>query len=284
MPCLFVRFVGFRRVARVVVPVVLIFLAVLSGAAARQAPAVPIPPVASPLPAIYGQPYRQKTQSLSFAQAVALLNKTAGLSIVADGEPVLTQATLRFEGTLSQAVDQVADAFDFSWTLTKSGVVLMRKRFQAAGERPQTSLVEARQIARDIIKALHSVPYDSARGTWDEQMKQLYRTFSPEQWQTLRAGGRTGVAMLAPAQRDALTQVVIGNTFADEIVPWQRLLDELILLPDSYLQTQVRGGDPLNAAVPRYYDVMQVSRRKDGSLQEHTFVGVPVPKGRETKE
>lgn len=266
-----------HRVVRLVVPGCLLLFAAVGRGGAQQTPAVPA------LPGAYEQPYHEKTQTLSFAQAAALLNKTAGLSIAADGEPLLMQATLRFDGTLHNAIDQIADAFDFSWTLTKSGVVLMRKRFQADGERPQASLIETRQIAKDMIKALRTVPFDPARGLWPDQMQQLAHTFSPELWQALRTGERTSVAMFVPAQIEALTQVVIGNTFTDQITPWQRLLDELALLPDTFLQTEVRGGDPLNASAPRYYDVMQVARRKDGSLYQHTFAGVPVPKKQKGK-
>ncbi len=273
----------YLRCAARIVPSALILCAAMSRLTAQQAPASP-QPVMPALPATYAQPYRQKKQTLSFAQAASLLNKTAGLSIVADGQPVLPQAALRFEGTLHQAVDQIAEAFDFSWTPTKSGVILMRKRFQADGERPQISLVEARQIAKDMIKALRSVPYDAARGTWSEQLQQLTHSFSPQQWQSLQTGERTSVAMLTPLQMDALTQVVLRNTFTDQMLPWERLLDELALLPDTYLQTQIRGGDPLDAAVPRYYDVMRVARGKDGSLMKHTFVTVPAPKGGEAKQ
>jgi hypothetical protein len=93
-------------------------------------------------PAFMDQKLQMTLTGVSMSEALEAVSKAAHISVVADGEPILKKADFKFDGTIHDAIDSMARAFDYSWTATRAGVVIMSKQFSEPSERPQVNLPE----------------------------------------------------------------------------------------------------------------------------------------------
>ena len=262
----------FDRVGKVRALNVAAAVYVLVGGAGRaQAQKTPVAPA---LPAVFQRDYTGNVKDMSFDVLIENFSRITKISVVADGEPVLAKSDFAFKGTTRQALDQIADTFDFDWTVTKSGIVLMTKRFTSPKDRPQVSLIETRQIIKDMSRALQTVPFDAEVGFMPQQMQNIYNTLTPLQIQALRDKQVIPAAQLLPGAFDAMKAAILSNAFGRPLRAWNRLSEDLDLLPASFLQAQERH-DP-NGPVPHYYEIMWNRRARNGGLTGGSFSTVGI--------
>jgi len=221
-------------------------------------------------PAFLKKPFRADAATRTFAQYAKMLREQCGISLIADGIPLKENAELEFDGTAKAALNRIADAFDFTWT-TKSGIVLMNKRFKSKEERPQINLPEMRQMTKEIVEAFHSIKYNADPQQWKPMLQTLAQSFTREQAQTLLEGQTLQATQLAPQQRELLTQAIYTMTFARPLPAWEMLLYRLENISNSYLLAKPRieqseGDEP---QIP--FDLFYVSKDKNGKLLSETI-------------
>jgi hypothetical protein len=234
-------------------------------------------PHLKPVPAFLKQPFQARLQNMPLEQILEMIRKTGGINIVVDGEPVRTKADFDLSGTLQDALDRVADTFDYNWTVTKSGVVLMTKRFKDPEEHPQANLPEMRQMAKDILDALSLATHDTDDQAWSKQLETLAHSFTPAQFQALHAGQRLHGSDLAPDQLSLLRQAT-WSTFTYPRQVWEELSAKLDAMPDSYIEAKKRSGPEAADGQPQY-DCFHVERGRFGRWLITNLMHVTVQEG-----
>ncbi len=180
-------------------------------------------------------------QQQSFAQVVAALSLEMKRGIAADGVPRLLQADFNLEGTAREVLDRVADAFDYQWTLSRSGVVLLSKRFQNPDERPQLNLPELQQMARDANTVLRQASGGRAMNQTAQLINALFDAFSPEQRQILQDGKSLPIGQFTAAQVQLAQAALLGATLDSPRQLWTYLASQLTGLPRSSIQWKANG-------------------------------------------
>lgn len=157
----------------------------------------------------------------SFAAILTALSRQIGKNIVVDDEPLLKSAAFNIDGTTKDVLDKVAATFDYSWTLSRSGVIMLTKRFQSPDEVPQMNLPELRQMVKQSLAALSNVQCDTQEDWWCFQCKTLFELFSSQQQQDLKAGQSIGYADWTAEQRTLTRQMVVNRRFAGILRGWK---------------------------------------------------------------
>ena len=173
----------------------------------------------------------------SLSDIAALLATQTGRNILIDGEPALNSADLHFSGAAASALDKIADMFDYAWTVSKSGIVLMTKRFHNPASLPQTNAGELRQTAQEIVESLKILPSLPDRQL-SECFGSLAATFTPAQAETLQNHGRLRTGDLLPSQQELARTAIYTHLLTQPLAKWQRLLEQLTNLPTAYLQIE----------------------------------------------
>lgn len=151
--------------------------------------------------------------SESFAHILSELHERYGLQVAADGIPRTAGASLKFDGDLHSFLDRVCDVFDYTWTAGQGESILLRKRFQRPEERPQFTLPENRQSAKDMLEVLPVNGADITEDSWQPLFDQLASSLTNEQRAALRAGSAISGKNLFPAQRNLLSQLISARGF-----------------------------------------------------------------------
>lgn len=172
----------------------------------------------------------------SLANLCKVLSAQIGHGIIVDGVPLREQADVEFSGDGSKALDKVADVFDYSWTLGKSGVVLMRKRFTNPDEMPQFTRAEWRRVSRNVLSILSAFSFDHNAAHEQEYPVQLYHTFTPEQVQSLQSGKKLYFNQMPEAQQHLVQAWIYTGYFAPEYAAWQNLFDRLDVMHAGYIK------------------------------------------------
>ena len=173
----------------------------------------------------------------SFVTIIADLSNQIGKNIMVDDEPQKTAGDIEFKGSVKDGLDRISETFDYNWSLSKRGVILMNKRFKTnPAEYPQMNVPELRQMAKDILAAFSTLPYDMTPVDVQEHVARILKSMTPEQADALRAGKVFHGRDLAPEQRRLLAEYRSNRTFAPVVSVWSRLAGELDELPRSYLQ------------------------------------------------
>lgn len=196
---------------------------------------------------------------LSFADALAQVGKQTGRSGIADDQPHLQSAELDLHGTAVQALDRIADIFDYTWTVSKQGAILLTKRFRNQLEYPQVNLLEIRVIVQDALTAIKAIPSDSEIRNIGDWSNQIYQEFTPEQKALLKTGIPQSADILSSHQAQLVNEATLNTYFAGTIALWQALATQLAWIPRSFFQLRdfpdfyIRRGDlhaPLENNVP----------------------------------
>ncbi len=213
-----------------------------------------------------------------------LVQSVSHINIVADGEPALQTASLECVGTVRDALNSIADAYGYKWTLTRSGTVLMSKQFNNAKQRPQMHLSEMQQMAKEIRRALALAPITDSNARPNPLLRQLLVSLSPEQYRAI-SGTQTFYARdLRPEQFQVFAQSVWLFNMPQTYQKWDVLSSLLAGFPKSYLT-----ADPVNTSgreitengiVRRemHIDVSHIVRDQTGQLHnkrigEPTIIG-----------
>jgi len=230
-----------------------------------------------PLPAVFQKKIQVTLQGATMDATLAALAKDNHINIVADGEPLLQKADINLDGTLREALDKVADLFDYNWTVSRAGVVLMTKRFKNPKERPQFNLPEMLGLTHDMITALTAIDYDRDPSHWQIRVKQMASTFTTEQLRALESGKTLRGSDLLPTQQGLLQNAVVSKAFAGALHLWEDLLPNLEAMPKSRLQARNRdnSNDGGTVTAPEY-EYLYIFRRADGQLHALNFPKIEI--------
>jgi hypothetical protein len=196
------------------------------------------------LPKAFEQHVKLDVVKMSMDDILEAITKQAHISILVDDEPMLKQADIAVDASLNDTLDKVADTFDYSWHVSKAGVVLMSKRFKNPNERPQMNMPEMLEMTRNIVRALTLVDYNRDEAQANEAVKRLFQTLTPVQMNALGAGTKLHGTDLAPDQRAAIEQAILTRTFAPPLKLWEDTISRLVNLKTSTLQARPRTPTP----------------------------------------
>lgn len=184
----------------------------------------------SPPPDLTKRPVKLSLKAQRFADAIATLSTNLALNILADDEPLAQQVTLNIDGSAKDALDQVSDAFDYTWKQKPGGTIVMYKRFHNASEHPQYSLPELRRMAHEVVNIFKAVPNAIPVDPNDDfttRTNTFFGLLAPPQVEMLRAGRMLRGSDLNAGQAEALQTAILRNMFVDQVTPWQELMIEL---------------------------------------------------------
>lgn len=186
---------------------------------------------------------------LSFADALAQVGKQTGHSVIADDQPHLQSAELDLHGTAVQALDRIADIFDYTWMVSKKGVILLTKRFKTKLEYPQVDPPELYAAIKDGLTAIKTISDLDEVISSDEWMDRIYQEFTPEQKVLLKTGAVQPASMLSTHQAQLIDQAALHIYFAGVIGTWKFLALQFEKMPRAFFQLRdlpgfyVRRGD-----------------------------------------
>lgn len=192
--------------------------------AAEPPAAVVEKPSAVPSPSLPAE-FTTRTVSLSLKQAkmaevIAQVARQSERGILVNDEPRDNKADVEFKGTLKDALDKVAEAYDYAWTLNKHHVVLMTKRFKRYEEYPQLIPLEVQQTAEDSRTIVDAFDMASlADGV--PVIRAVYYALTPEQTAQLRSGAKLTGRQLTEAQRKLLQGAVLQNLLHHPHMQWK---------------------------------------------------------------
>ncbi|MCW3054621.1 MAG: hypothetical protein JWN14_3791 [Chthonomonadales bacterium] len=184
-----------------------------------------------------------------FADVITTLSTKLGLNILADDEPLIQKVTLEFDGSVTDALDQVAEAFDYRWKQKSSGIIVMYKRFHNIAEHPQYNLPELRHMAREVAAIFKAVPGAAPVDPHDDYTTCINRFFgvlTAPQVEMLRGGKMLHGSDLNAQQADAFQVAILRHMFSGQIMPWQELNIELDGLGASFFQVKTSPVVGLN--------------------------------------
>jgi hypothetical protein len=157
------------------------------------------------------------------------------LNYVVEDLPIKTTADLTYRGPLKDALDHVADEFDYTWRVRKGTFVVFEKRFVDPDEHPQLILPELLKIARDVNTTLKGIPYQSGIANDFFNIRTLYLSLTPPQVSRLERKESLGVNDLSVAQTDLMITALYSSQYQSAIYAWQDLESQLAAMPKSVL-------------------------------------------------
>ncbi|HLK60345.1 MAG TPA: hypothetical protein VKU00_27540, partial [Chthonomonadaceae bacterium] len=162
-------------------------------------------------PSLWERPISLQTDGQSFLECLKALQARAPVNFLADGAPVRAFAAFSSHGDLSDAIDSLADSFDYTWKPGPGSMVLLIKRFRDPFETPQTHLSELRAVATDLLSILHSFNVDPVQDQWDGVLLAFANSLTPQQTQSLKSGSILRGWDLQPQQFALLNHAILCN-------------------------------------------------------------------------
>lgn len=182
-----------------------------------------------------------KFDKAAFSDILATITQQVGCNILVDGQPIRATASFAFDGAASSCLDRVSDEFDLTWTISRSGIILMQKRFHDPHELPQVPVGEMRETARDILRLMRGIPGADRGDLQDPLFKTLGASLTPDQKARLLKPEAVPITDLFPAQRSIVYEAIVNIVCAHTYRAWRRLSEELDGLPRSFV-TRARFG------------------------------------------
>ncbi len=181
-------------------------------------------------------------QKLSLTQAMRLFAEQTGSSYFIDGEPLQKEADFDFDLKAKDALDKIADAFDYLWTVSRRGTILLNKRFKNPDELPQMPYREMRRMASDLFSLwpTPASPVHSQLYPFDHRSIRagngLYQALTADQIAYLQTGQFLTYDQLSPDQQH-IVDLSVRNQFTETTGDaWEILKICLDNLPRSTLQ------------------------------------------------
>lgn len=189
--------------------------------------------------------WKQQTITLSvkhqsLASMVEILADKLGKSILVEGEPARQSLDIINTGTAEAILNQVADAFDYSWHVNKSGVLLFHKRFHNRNEYPQFVVPELNESISDMFAAMRSLSnFADLSVSIQEQMISIAKSLSSQQIEFLKQGGKLYIGTMSEGQRENVEKAIYTHMFRNIGRDFKSLEEELADLKTSILQNDV---------------------------------------------
>lgn len=193
-------------------------------------------PQSSKEPAWLVQQVTLKGDSLTFTEGIESLSTQIHHAILADGVPNRKSWSWDMKKSVKETLDSYSDKFDYSWSISKQGAILLRKRFHYPEELPQMHFAEMLQMTRDVVKSLTALQYDTDASHLNQIFLNMYHSMSPEQLDWLHAENRIAYNDLLPQQKIFAEQAILNHAMAYNLRNWKRLNDELESVPSVILR------------------------------------------------
>ena len=184
-------------------------------------------------------------KAASLDTMITLLGQKLHAGVVVDDRPHHVFSDFSMETTPRKALDRIADAFDYSWKLSRSGMVMFYKRFKDPTEFPQMDLAEWQQMAKDAIAAMDADAHDFTPDGRKTTLESFVRGLSGQNVQMLRSGKPVNVSDLAERQLVPLREYLYQRAFDEVAGGWISLRERLSRLLGSALQMRMQD-DPLD--------------------------------------
>ena len=193
------------------------------------------------LTASLDQKLQIETGHTSLPILVKLLSEQANISLMVNGESPNKFINFKSSGTVRGSLDMLCENFDYTWKPTKSGLIVMNKRFYHGDTLPQVHYMEIMQAAKDIINALSALPYDihaeefRLKGLmnprWPDMLDNVASNLTPNQVSVLRSGAQLPITELSPPQRTQMEDIILTASLSSTHNQWAGLLDILKGIP-----------------------------------------------------
>ena len=167
---------------------------------------------------------------------VALLSKQLNVSIFVDDRPIHAPIGFSMETTARKALNRIANAYDYEWRLTKSGSILLYKRFKSPQEFPQSDYAEWLQVSKDALRVLGETEHDFSFTSSNTILHSFVSNLSYEQGNELRNGKRLPATALDEKSASYLREYMYVRAFEVTVLEWQGLRDILLQMPQNALK------------------------------------------------
>jgi hypothetical protein len=192
----------------------------------------------------WAKPIEIHYKGLSLQAILKDISDRYGVSVLADGAPVLGKTTIDFKGTLRDSLDIVADAFDYAVSVHKSGIVSLMKKFNDPDDLPQLVPAEIRQTAADMLAILPDQPSDTSDPPllWASWLRQLARRLPADILDGMKNGKSYAFSDLTPDIQRSLADVLAWRAFGVARSAWDRLYRQLDRFEQSTLHAKKKGA------------------------------------------
>ena len=194
-----------------------------------------------------------KSSDASIAQMLdRLIPSRSSLNYVVEDLPSKTKGSLTFQGSLKDALDRVADLFDYTWRVRKGIFIVFEKRFDDPNEHPQLILPELLTIARGMNAVLTGIPYQSKSFFYSADIRAFYHSLTPEQVSRLERKESLAIGELSDVQSGLMLTALYSSAYHPLIHAWQDLELQLASMPASNLTLkQINGYRVLGYQYPQ---------------------------------
>lgn len=212
-------------------------------------------------------------QDYSLSAASRELANKIGKSILIEGEPERTSFDLNKTDSVETLLNEVADAFDYSWHLSKSGVLLFTKRFHNRAEYPQIVELELSESVTDMLDIMRSLPASSALSiSIQDQIVSLAHSLIPIQIETLKQGGKLRLGSLSEDQRKIAESLIYTKMFQNIRQNWKSLDEQLAGIKETYLR--IKSSSYTNTVLQKQENLLNLilqyvhpTNRQEGIFQ-----------------
>ncbi|MFN3651369.1 MAG: hypothetical protein ACK47B_17475 [Armatimonadota bacterium] len=190
----------------------------------------------------------------SMQAAAEALAVRAGISLIIEGWPPQT-AYVPTPGepapgkvTAEKALTGLADSYDYAWEVSRTGVVLLRKRFSDEHSRPELTEAELRAVAKDILAIVGRQSEGAAPATLSA-LRRAAEALPPELSPQLEQGG-VPISALPAAQQQQALEAIRSHTFGRLLFSWSLLEAYLDGLPGATVGLIRPSGPPPPGSLP----------------------------------
>ena len=164
-----------------------------------------------------------------------LIPAQSSLNYVVEDLPIKTRGVLTFQGSLKDALDRVADLFDYTWRVRKRTFIVFEKRFDDPNEHPQLVLPELLTIARGMNTVLKGIPYQSESAFYDQDIQAFHHSLTPDQVSRLERKESLAIGELSDVQSGLMLTALYTSAYQRLIHAWRDLEFQLASMPASNL-------------------------------------------------
>ena len=173
---------------------------------------------------------------ISFENLLSEVTDQAGINIFVEDTPRFDVLPVQYSGSLNKGLDYIAEKFDYEWSISKNGSILLTKKFKRKDEFPQMNLAESKQLSLEMQTVLSIMPF--RRDSIDDfahRMRVFYRSLNQNQVDSLAKGNRLQWDDLDDTQKIYLDKSLKSIYFYDIWRSWGIYDRSLRLLPKSEL-------------------------------------------------
>ncbi len=208
-------------------------------------------------------------ENVSLSQMLQRLHKEHRLNFVVSDAPLRKKATIQSSGTIADVLNAVAAEFDYNWAMDKRGIILFTKAFREDGDIPQIYEAEIKRLAKETLEIFRSVPVSDT--SWNDEVRKLAKTFTPEQWLVFKTGQSVSAQLLAPAQWQQIQLAGVANQVTDEKRRWQELCDILTQLDNTSLRVRPLKFDGMSDDILPFRLFLYSKNSEERQLYDFAF-------------